>query len=359
VRRNHFVISIIVLLSLLAAMSGCVISPRRIVGGGGSPTPTPSGSPTPTPNPTVTGKLYVTNQNGNSILRFDNAFTTTGNAAPNATISGANTGLSGPQFMTIDTAADRLFVANASGSSVLIWDAISTRNGNIAPTRTLAGVNTGFVTPSDVALDKTHDLLYVADGPEVFVFTSASTANGDQTPVRDIIVSGFNIAGMLLDTANDRLYLSDGATSAINVYDSASTLNGTIATANRQMAGANTKLASPSGMTFDAFANLVVSNQGNGSITVYANPGTANGNVTPIVTIAGTATTLLSPGQIIRNTASSTNDVIVADATANEVAVFSSVNSQGGNVAPSRKISGPATTLTGVSARGVALDPTR
>src|SRR5215469_10512952 len=51
-------------LVLLLVISGCVISPRRTLGGGGgtpTPTPTPTGSPTPTPTPSGTpqGKLYV------------------------------------------------------------------------------------------------------------------------------------------------------------------------------------------------------------------------------------------------------------------------------------------------------------
>lgn len=347
-RRNSLLISLGLLAFVIAAINGCVISPRRIVGGG-SPTPTPSGSPTPN----ATGKLYVTDQNANSILRFDNGLTASGNVTPAATIFGASTGLAAPQFVTIDTAADRLFVANANGPNVLVFDGISTRTGNAAPTRIITGPANTFTAPSDVALDKTRDLLYVADAAEVFVFSPASTVNADATPVRDITVSGFNVAGMLLDAANDRLYLSDGANNAINIYDSASTLTGSVLSASRRINGANTNLASPSGMTLDASGNLVVANQGNGSITVYASAATANGNQTPIVTIDGTNTTLLAPGQIIHNPANSSNEVYVADTTANEVAVFSRVSTTNGPVAPVRQISG----IT--SARGVALDTTR
>ena len=353
-RRNNFLLFVVSLLMFLAALSGCVISPRRIVGGG-SPTPTPSGSPTPTPSPgTATGKLYVSNQNANSIVRFDNASIANGNVAPSATIAGSNTGLSAPQFMTIDTTADRLFVTNQTASNVLIWDAISTLNGNIAPTRTVGGANTGLVSPSVVALDKTHDLLYVADGPEVFVFGRASAVSGNATPVRQIVLAGgFNINGMFLDTTGDRLYISDAVLNAIHVYDGASNLNSPSVglQPSRSFTGG---ISQPSGLTFDAFGNLVVANQGTGSITVYTNPSTANGTVTPLVTISGTSTTLLAPSQVIPITGSSTNDVIVVDTTAGEVAVFPSINTRGGNVSPSRNISG----LNGVP-RGVGLDPTR
>src|ERR1700724_1226461 len=91
----------------LLLIVGCVISPRRIVGGGGTPTPTPTA--TPTPNPAATGKLYVSNSGASSILRFDNAFTATSTATPAATISGINTTLNSPAFITLDAAADRLY----------------------------------------------------------------------------------------------------------------------------------------------------------------------------------------------------------------------------------------------------------
>src|SRR6476660_4104523 len=91
---------------------GCVISPRRTLGGGGggTPTPTPTASPTPTPNPAATGKLYVMDTNSNTLLRFDNAFTVINNATPAATIVGANTTLNFPNYIALDTAADRLYV---------------------------------------------------------------------------------------------------------------------------------------------------------------------------------------------------------------------------------------------------------
>jgi sugar lactone lactonase YvrE len=352
VRRNSFLICLSFLVFVIAAMNGCVISPRRIVGGG-SPTPTPSGSPTPG----AAGKLYVTNQNGNSILRFDNGLTASGNVTPAATIFGAGTGLAGPQFITIDAAADRLFVANANGPNVLVFDGISTRTGNALPTRIITGPAGTFTAPSDVALDKTRDLLYVADGAELLVFSPASTVSGTTPVTRDITLTfggaQINTQGIFLDAANDRLYVTDPAGNAIDVFDTVSTLPGGFARADRNISGTNTKLAQPGSVTLDGSGNLVVANQGNGSITVYASAATANANQTPIATIAGTNTTLLAPGQIIHNPANSSNEVYVADTTANEVAVFSGVSTANGPVAPVRQISG----IT--SARGVALDTTR
>jgi len=353
---NRFFILTILIVLVLAALSGCVISPRRNVGGSPSPTPSPTGSPVPG----AAGKLYVSNQSGNSILRFDNALTASGDTPPSATISGSNTGLNEPQFLALDPAADRLFVANLGGSSVLIWDSISTLNGNIGPTRTI-GPSSGLIAPVAVALDSVRDLLYVADGTqgEVLVFSPASTAGSNSAPSRALVISGASLGGIAIDSANDRLYVSDSISNAIGIFDNASKLNGTVSS-NRAITGANTGLQGPAGLTLDLSGDLVVANGGNGnlgSITVYSNAATVNGNAQPIVTIAGGNTDLSAPGQVILNPANGANEIYVADSTANAVNTFSGVNSSGGNITPARSISGGTTTFNGP--RGIALDTTR
>src|SRR4051794_32782843 len=106
-------------------MTGCVISPRRTIGGGASPTPTPTASPTPTPVGTATptptpvvptSRLYVSNQNTNSIAVFASGLTASGNIAPSAIIQGTATTFDAPQYMAFDPVHDRLFVANTGTS---------------------------------------------------------------------------------------------------------------------------------------------------------------------------------------------------------------------------------------------------
>lgn len=335
---------------------GCVISPRRTVGGGGG-TPTPTPSPTPTPNPSATGKLYVSNSGANSILRFDNAFTTGGNVAPAATISGVNTTLNAPAFITLDAIADRLYIANNGDLSILIFDNISTKTGNIAPDRTIAGGTTTLISPTDVALDRGKNLLYVADDIDIHVFASASTATGNIAPVRNI-AAGFAVSAIFIDATNDRLYAADQAGNAIHVYDNASTLNGSVS-ANRTIQGAATHLATPGGLQIDGSGRLVVSNASPGSITAYANAGIANGNIAPVAEITGSNTGFSVPDQIAVNT-SGTGTLYNADPGAARIAIFANFSTTTGNVAPTRSISGVSTTLTaGGQPVGVALDNTR
>lgn len=376
-RRNVISLAAVLFFALFM-MTGCVISPRRTLGGSATPTPTPtptatptpSGTPNPTPTPAApTNRLYVSNQNTNSIAVFASAISTTGNVAPIATIVGAATTFNGPQYMALDVVHDRLFVANTGDSAnlgtVLIFDSASTLNGNAAPTRTIGGTISGLISPSDVAYDATNDRLYVLDVTDILVYNTISNpaVSGDRLPDRDLTVP-FNLSAFFLDVVNDRLYATDSASNAIRIFDNVSTIPTSVVGANRTVAGAATNLSHPFGIAMDPAGNLVVSNSGGGgSITVYTAASVATGtspiNAAAIATITGAVTTLATPSQIILNTLSSAGEMIVADGTTGEVATFINVSASGGNTAPTRKIVGAATTLTlsgQVTARGVALD---
>ena len=280
--------------------------------------PTPTATPSPTPSATPHLRLWfqrtgftLSNQNTNSIVRFDNALTATGNIAPSATVSGTATTLDGPQYLAFDPVHDRLFVANVGTATnlgtVLIFDSASTLTGNAAPTRTIGGTVSGLVSPSDVAYDATHDALYVLDATDVLVYNtiSSSTKTGDIAPDRTINTSFLTLTAICLDVINDRLYVADSGSNAIGIYDNVSSLTGVVP-ASRTVGGALTKLASPFGVALDPSKNLVVSNAGGaGSITVYTAASVATGtsllNVAPVATITGAATTLATPAQIILN----------------------------------------------------------
>ncbi len=346
-----------VFVALLAAMmlaSGCVISPRRIVGGGATPTPTPGGSPTPTPG-TTAETLYVSDSSTNSILRFSNAAVATGNASP-AVLSGAATQLNSPQHIFIDEPNNRLYVANQGTGSVLVWDAASTKSGPAAPNRTISGLATNLLSPVDVAVDTGKDLLYVADGRDVFVFSGASTANGSPPPLHDIQV-GFVIGGMYLDATNDRLFLTDPGANQVNVFNNASTLNLTVAP-SRSIFGSATLLNQPTGVAVDSVNKLIVSNAGNNSITVYVNAAAVNNNAPSSITLQGANTTLNVPHQIAVNKTSPV-EVFVANSGAANVPIFSNLGQTQGNILPSRNIVGSSTNLSNVGVRGIALDTTR
>src|SRR5690349_4145770 len=98
---------------------------------------------------TTGGRLYVSNLN--AILRFDNVTNVSGNVASNAAITGASTQLSTPQFLLLDEATNRLFVANQGAGSILIFQNASTRTGNTPPDTVLTSGS--LAQPVDVAID--------------------------------------------------------------------------------------------------------------------------------------------------------------------------------------------------------------
>lgn len=344
-RQLILALSILLLLSL----AGCVISPRRDGtnnGGGGK----------------GTGQLYVVNQSNNAILRFGGATAANGNISPNAILSGSATLLATPSYIFIDTANNRLYVANTGASDVLIFENASTLSGNVngAPSRAISSTN--LTAPVDVAVDATRDLLYVADNFEVAVFQHASTANGS-TVVFHVLQLTFTPGAILLDAANDRLFVADPTTSSVDVFDTASTLNGTV-TAPRVITGAQTQLSQPDGLRIDGAGRLIVSNFSPASITIYNNAATNSGPASPVAVLTGSNTTLAGPTQLALDPTTNSGELYVADPSGANVAVFSSITTVTGSINPSpnRNITGANTTLnnTAVStARGVAIDTTR
>ncbi|MGH9568016.1 MAG: hypothetical protein ACRD4F_00150, partial [Candidatus Angelobacter sp.] len=261
----------------------------------------------------------------------------------------------------LDTAADRLYVANQGDGSVLVFDAISSKSGNAPPSRHITGVNTQLATPTSVAVDTTRDILYVADGIDVFVFSSASTADGD-VPFLHQIEVGFQIPAMVVDGANNRLFLADAGANAINVYDNASTLDSSTNSLPPSRSITSSDLHQPSGLAIDPLGRLIVGNSSPASITVYANAASASGTPPSIITLTGSSTTLSAPSQIAVSNSSTLVEVYVANTNGGNVPVFSNLGATAGNVSPTRNITGPSTTLTVAgrpTARGIALDPTR
>jgi hypothetical protein len=339
----------ILVLALALTLAGCVISPRRTLGGSGSGS---SGGGT-TPGGTG-GQLYVTTPS--SILRFSSAETVNGNTAPTATITSSS--FSSLQRLVVDTAADRLYVVNQGGKSVLIFDNASTLTGSVTPTRAIAGAATGFVSPFDVAVDTINNLLYVADGTNILLFNSASTDNGNVPPVSTINM-GITIGSILLDAANNQLYVTDPGDNAVDRLDSASTQS-LVGIVGGAIAGADTKLSQPRGLALDISGRLIVSNSvAPLSITTYASATNATGDVIPFGNISGSATELQSPQQIALNNDVSNGELYVVDPVASSIIIYTNVSTLQGNLVPTRVINGASTGLALNAIRGLALDTTR
>lgn len=349
VKQQYGYLCLAIALLAVALTTSCVISPRRVPGVSAQP---------------ALGQIYVSNNATNQILRFSNAPNANGDVTPAATISGSQTLLDGPEYLLIDASADRLFVSNAGGGQILIFEKASTRNGDSAPDRTIGGITTGLTSPVDLELDAGRNQLYVADGSAVLVFDSASTINGDVAPVRSIAL-GFVVGAILVDAASDRLFAVNAASNAVAIYDNAHLLAHTV-TPNRLISGPNASLDSPAALALDASGRLVVTNRAGASIAIFANASSANGNIAPISVLNGSKTGMGSPGQMVFRNQPANGEVYLADGAAAGVLVFSDFETLSGNTAPARIITGDKTGLARSSAgtgppttSGIAVDMSR
>ncbi len=333
-----------VAISLAVLVSGCVISPRRN-----------------SVNHGATGKLYVATAGG--ILRFGGALQATGNASPEATISGNQTQLSAPQRLFIDANNDRLLVANSGTGAILIFSPASTASGNVAP-KTVLTSSGNLAAPVDVAIDTTTgvDLLYVADGQNVLVFSGQSGLTGSVNPVPARTINfTFTIGAILLDKGNNRLFIGDPADNAVDILPNASAATGSAAALiSGTISGSNTLLQHPNGLALDNAGRLVVSNSAGPTITIYPTSAVpTGGNVVPVASLVGGNTSLAGPGQLAFHTgAGSSGELYVADNLAASVLTYLNPGNftLNDNLAPTRNFHGSNTNLSTIN--GMALDAT-
>src|SRR3989475_760967 len=309
------------------------------------------------------GNLYVVNSwsssGSTSITVY--AAGASGNATPSATITGNNTGLSGPHGIALD-AAGRLYVANGGSNTITVYAAGAT--GNRAPIPTIAGANTGLSGPIGLAFDPAGRLYVTNDAGSVTVY--AAGASGNVAPIATIGGSsstdntGLNYTVGIARDGAGRLYVTNPGPNTVTVFAAGASGNATPATTISTISPAN-QTGYPTGIALDPAGNVYVTNNqyratGNGiypSVTVYA-PG-ASGTAAPTRTITGAHTGMNGPVGIARDAA---GNLYVANAGNSCCGLGNSITVYGagarGDAAPTATIVGGNTGLDAPS--GVALD---
>jgi DNA-binding beta-propeller fold protein YncE len=248
---------------------------------------------------TLNDQLYTANSGASSILIFNDAgsIATNGMVLPGRTIlpaSGTACGDAGtskmdlcaPFGVAVDAVNDRLYVANTSASSILVFEnanSIAT-DGMVLPGRTILSASgvvcgdsgttrTDLCAPFGVAVDAVNDRLYVANtaASSILVFENAGSiaTNGMVVPDRTILPASGTACGdsattkmdlcspgnVFVDTVNDRLYVANTSANSILVFDNASSLIGNVSPSRVIAKGTNpddnTTLNMPFGIFID------------------------------------------------------------------------------------------------------------
>ena len=322
--------------------------------GGPSPSPSPSVSPRPSPSPSASPSplYFVTDANSNALTAYP--LNANGNVIPTRAIAGSNTGLGFPRRIIVD-GAGRLYVANAPGASlphsITVYGAAA--NGNASPLRTISGPHTGLTGVDGLDFDKSGNL-YAANCGACFDSTGAQAilafapgASGDVAPLLTIEGSNTTLFGptALTFDSSGNLLVSNSGTASILIFAPGS--SGNVAP-TATIGGANTGISDPECVVEDGSGFIYVCNAALNTITVYS-PG-ATGNVTPIRTLAGSNTKLQGPTTVAFDAA---GNLYVANSGANTITVYSKGAS--GNQAPLRTVGGSNTGL--VTPIGLAFQP--
>lgn len=137
---------------------------------------------------TTRNLLYVANGSSQALV-FNNSVIVPGNnnLAPLRTI----TILSNSAGIFVDVLADRLYVSNTANNSIHIFDAASKANSSSVPDRILSGGSSTLNIPRDIFVDTASDKLYVANfgSNSVLVFGNASTTANPAAPTRNLTLT--------------------------------------------------------------------------------------------------------------------------------------------------------------------------
>lgn len=137
-------------------------------------------------------RLYIASPSSvsPSILVFNSASTIDGNVAPNRVITGANTTFNYPWGISVDVPRDKLYVGDSSNNAIFVFDNASAVTGNVAPNRTVSGGTTGLTGGelADIYVDPIRNMIYAVlrTANQISVWDSASTIDGDIAPDRAI-----------------------------------------------------------------------------------------------------------------------------------------------------------------------------
>jgi hypothetical protein len=281
-----------------------------------------------------------------------------GNVIPLAIISGPATSLSEPSGITVDDHG-YIYVVNHSGfgakTSINVYPPGA--NGEVSPTRTIAGPATDLHEPTGIALD-TAGNIYVTNGLEIGssiylpgdgdVAVYPAGSNGNVEPIARIIGRDYvnnaphywiyRPVALALDNRGF-LYVLNGGDEGVAKFPANS--NGKTPPLI-QIAGPLTALVSAVGIAVGARGNIFIVDSQANAVMEYA--ADSRGNKAPIATIAGPSTGLSQPKGIAID---DVGNIYVTNRTgyqSGSVTVYSPGHY--GNVVPKATISGPFTELS-------------
>jgi DNA-binding beta-propeller fold protein YncE len=253
---------------------------------------------------------------------------------------------------TGNSGTGQIYVANESGNAILRFKGATAVTGNVTPTTTISGASTQLSSPRYIFLDSGNDRLYVANtnAGNILVFNSVSTLIGSVSPSPARVISSPSLsapADVAVDTSRDLLYVADNA--EVAVFTTASTANGSTTAARVIQLG-----FTPSAMLLDAGNDrLFLANAGSNEIDIFDTASTLTGSVSPPRALTGSGTQLSQPAGLAKD---GSGRLVVSNASPPSITIYANAASITGAISPVGAIDGSNTQLSGPGQ--LALDPT-
>lgn len=255
-------------------------------------------------------ELLVADTGANTVVRFSLA-----EQDGTRTVGTLSEAVEQPTALVLDAVRDELYVANGGGDSVAVFR--RDEEGGFQSSRVLSGRKTGLSGPLGLALDAKQQRLFVAGsgkgqvtglsaatkaGRGAFLALFDAAASGDTAPLARWTGEQLKLnraSGLALDVTHQELFVADHGADAVAVYSVEVLLAGRENVKPlRLLHGKATGLAQPTGVSLDASGEeLWVANARSGTITVY--PRDAHGNAAPLRTVEAPAAPHKGPRAVL------------------------------------------------------------
>jgi hypothetical protein len=279
------------------------------------------------------GTTWVTSQSGNSVTELS----PTG-AVVGSPIKGASTGLADPQGVVSDSAG-HVFVANLAADSITEY--ANGASGNVAPVATISGSQTGLSGPTGLALS--GSMLWVTDANTDTLEAFTAGADGNVLPIETISGSKTtldNPVGIFagIDFGESLWVVNDptGRAASVAEFDASGPGN---QKPEARIAGSKTGLSDPRAVVDIVGKSIVgriaVANAGSDTVTEYGDFPGGGVDQAPAAVISGAATKLAGPAALGLD---AVGRLTVANADSGAVLTFA--NGAHGDQAPTRTETG-------------------